>query len=274
MTDRPVNYDAVAPSYDRRYAIHEYGGVAEAVLRFAAPRVGDPEGWLPDVLEVGCGTGHWLAALAPHARTVAGLDPSAGMLARARAAAPGASLVRGRAEALPWRAATFDRVLAVNALHHFAAPHAFVAEARRVLRPGGGLLVIGLDPHTGRDRWWIYEHFPSALAIDRARYPSTARLRTLLAEAGFVGGETTVAQHWPASLPVAEAEARGLLARESTSQLAVLDAAEYAAGVARIRAMPATDAGEPPLLEADLRVYATAAWLPAAPGDADAGSTR
>jgi ubiquinone/menaquinone biosynthesis C-methylase UbiE len=255
MTD-PVEYDAIAPAYDRRYALHEYGGVEDAVRRFASAASA------PEVLEVGCGTGHWLAALAPHVRSAAGLDPSAGMLSRARAAVPGAMLVRGRASALPWPAASFDRVLAVNALHHFGGPDAFVAEARRVLRPGGGVLVVGLDPHVGVDRWWIYEHFPSALAADRARYPATARLRELLASAGFVNAETTVAQHRPVSLTIAEADARGLLARDSTSQLAVIGTAEYETGVARLRALRAEPGAPEVTLSADLRVYATTAWLP------------
>ncbi len=70
------------------------------------------------------------------------------MLERARASVPQAELLHGSAERLPWPEGSFDRVLCINALHHFADAPAFIAGARRVLRPGGGLIVVGLDPHT------------------------------------------------------------------------------------------------------------------------------
>ena len=253
----PVDYDRVAATYDRRYAINDYGGIRDAVLAFA------PAGL--DVLEVGCGTGHWLGELAPRARTVAGVDRSGSMLARARAAVPGALLARGSAEALPVRAGAVDRVLVVHAMHHFDDKAAFVREARRVLRPGGGVMIAGLDPHTGLDRWWVYEHFPAAVAADRARYPSAAAIRGLLEEVGFAACETRVVLHRPVSMPVREALERGVVARESTSQLMVIGDDEYAAGLERLRALAASApaGGAEPMLHADLRIYGTTGWLPA-----------
>jgi ubiquinone/menaquinone biosynthesis C-methylase UbiE len=262
MRDR-VDYDAIALTYDRRYAVNEYGGVLDALTRFVAPRTPAPTVGQPDFLEVGCGTGHWVAALRPAVRRCAGVDPSREMLARARAAAADAWLVQARAEALPWRSATFDRLIVVNAVHHFGDVERFIAEAKRVLRPAGGVITIGLDPHTGADRWWIYEYFPSAESADRARYPAAAWLRAQLAAAGFEDCRTEMAQHWPAAVSAADAEAQGMLERTSTSQLLVIPDAEYAAGVARIRAL-ARHSREPALLlRADLRLYATSAWLPA-----------
>ena len=261
MSNR-VEYDDVATNYDRRYATNDYAGVEATIIEFAAAR---REGGhvRPTVLEVGCGTGHWLAMLAALEHPCAGIDRSRGMLTRARLNAPTVCLVQAAAESLPWRSASVDRVLVVNALHHFAAPAAFFAEARRVLRPGGGLLTVGLDPHAGRDQWWIYDHFPSALAADRARYPATARIRDGLTAAGFQGCRTTIAQHWPVAVSVPEAETKGFLDRTSTSQLLVIPDAEYEAGLARIRALCAAPGETAPLLQADLRVYGTTAWLAA-----------
>lgn len=250
---RPVNYDAVAPEYERRYQHQHFAALEEAVRDFAAVPDGDRRA---DLLEVGCGTAHWLAALDGVAALAVGVDPSAGMLARARSAAPRALLCRARAEALPLAATSVDRVLCVNAAHHFADLAAFVGEARRVLRPGGRLMVVGLDPHAGGDRWWIYDYFPAARAADLVRYPAAAALRELMAGAGFAGVTTVVAQHLPASASLERAEELRLLDRTSTSQLMVIADEEYAAGVERVRAA-ARDAGPGFRLTADLRLYAT-----------------
>ncbi len=111
---RTADYDSIASQYDRRYEDQSYEGIEQALLAF----VSGTEAL--NVLEVGCGTGHWLVLLATHARWLAGIDPSAAMLGRARQASHGACLVRGQAEGLPWATGNFDRVFCVNAFHHFS----------------------------------------------------------------------------------------------------------------------------------------------------------
>ena len=242
-----VDYDAVAPAFDKRYERNRFDGV-QAVLESFIDMPGGAA-----AAEVGCGTGHWLAVLQGRTRQAAGVDLSAEMLRRARLAAPRAHVVRGRAEKLPWRAGSFDRLFCINALHHFADRDAFMIEAHRVLRPGGALLTIGLDPHTQLDSWWIYDYFPSALEADRARYLPTQRIRERLHAAGFREAATEIAQHIPASVPFALALERGLVDRTASSQLMVLSDAEYEEGLLRLSA-------EQPILHADLRLYATVAW--------------
>jgi ubiquinone/menaquinone biosynthesis C-methylase UbiE len=244
-----VNYDAVAAGFDRRYDVNWYQGITDALRRFVGDRPGQ------SIAEVGCGTGHWLAELAGGGtQRVAGLDYSRSMLERARAAAPGALLVQGTAERLPWADAAFDRVFCVNALHHFFDQPAFISECRRILRPGGGLLTIGLDPHTGPDRWWIYEFFPAALAADRLRYAATATIRTWLGGAGFRDPTTEMVQHLPAEMTFEAALARGFVDRASTSQLMAISDDDYESGMRRLL-------DERPILRSDLRVYATTAWV-------------
>lgn len=258
-----VDYDEVAPTYDRRYAHGEYAGVERGLLRFVGT---DPA---LRVLEVGCGTGHWTALLAGRGFRVAGLDASPGMLGRAVARGDGALLSVGRAERLPFCDAGFDRVFCVNAFHHFADKPGFLAEAHRVLRPGGGLFTVGIDPHTGLDRWAIYDYFEGTLDTDRRRYPPTARIRGWLAELGFGGGATEVAQRVRLDLPAAEALDHWRLGRSSTSQLSLLSDAAYAAGIERIRrdAAAAEARGDTLRLVADLRLYATTAWTGTVPED-------
>lgn len=250
---RVTDYDRIADRFDARYRLYAYDGVRETLLDFLGPQ---PSA----ALEVGCGTGHWLGVASGHASRLAGVEPSAPMLDRARGAAPSASLVRARAEDLPWRDATFDRIFCVNALHHFADRQKFFAEARRILRPGGGLLTIGKDPHTDRDDWWVYDYFEETRAIDRERFARVRTLRGEMALAGFTWTESMEADHIEVVQPAAEALASGVVDAAFTSQLTVLSEEEFSRGAERLRQANDAAGGELQLV-ADFRLYATIAWL-------------
>jgi ubiquinone/menaquinone biosynthesis C-methylase UbiE len=247
----PADYDAIAQRYDQRYRTNRFEGVQQTLADFIGA-----DSTTRDILEIGCGTGHWLASLETSG-IVAGVDPSGAMLKTARGNAPDALLVRGRAEDLAFSTASLDRVFCINALHHFQDARQFVREARRVLRPGGGLLTIGLDTHTGLDHWWIYDYFPDSLVADRKRYAPTSAIRALLTDAGFVRVSTSLAQHIPAERPFASVLEQGLLERHSTSQLLIIDDVHWKEGLAQLHA-------EQPVLRADLRLYATIGWVPEA----------
>lgn len=253
---RITDYDSVADGYDRRYSILHYDGVRDALLNFLTPAVSS-------ALEVGCGTGHWLREIAGRVSFIGGVEPSGPMLLHARQTAPDARLVRGRAEQLPWRDASFDRVFCVNALHHFGDRAQFLAEARRVLKPGGGLMTIGKDPHRAGDEWWVYDYFEGTRAIDEARFAAVRTIRGELTTAGFAWTESFEADRIESSRPVAEAFAAGIVDRAFTSQLAVLTDDEFKRGVERIRQAEAsaTARGEDLMLNTDFRLYATVGWL-------------
>ena len=248
MIMQPVDYDLVAPVFDRRYERHPYSGVRSVLRDFLSGAPGAP------VAEVGCGSGHWLAEISASAdRMVVGLDRSRRMLERAYAAAPRARLVRGTADQLCWLDACLDRVFCVNALHHFPDQPAFISECRRVLRSGGGLLTIGLDPHRGDDEWWVYDFFPAARQVDRERFASAATIREWLTMAGFRNAATAVAEHFDATIPFEDASIRGMTERTAVSQLMLLSDDDYEAGLARL-------AAEQPVLRSNVRLYATTAW--------------
>jgi ubiquinone/menaquinone biosynthesis C-methylase UbiE len=244
---QPVNYEQVAESYDRRYATNDFSAIERTLRDFL--------GTADSVAELGCGTGHWLqvAQRTVPGSFVVGLDRAWAMATRAAATEPRAAVIRGSADLLPWSDEAFDRVFCINALHHFPALPGVFRECARVTRSGGAFMTVGLDPHLGNDRWWIYDFFPSALAADRARYPSGVSVRGYLAAAGFERIETFVAQHLPARVTFDEAESKGYVDRHSTSQLLVIDDAEWFAGTARLQR-------ERPVLYADLRLYATIGW--------------
>src|SRR5688572_30801723 len=141
-----VDYEAAAAVYDRRY---REGGPSELVA-FVRARCAEAAG--RPILEVGCGTGRWLLEAAAAHPCVVGIDPSPAMLSRARERVATAHLLRGRAEQLPLPPGVFGLVLCIFAQHHFDDPWQSVAEAARVLAPGGRLAVVALAPHHGRDR--------------------------------------------------------------------------------------------------------------------------
>jgi ubiquinone/menaquinone biosynthesis C-methylase UbiE len=138
--------------YDWRMWLHargREGRFRDEEIRLARIREGDR------VLDVGCGTGSLPIAAArvvgPSGR-VAGVDPSSEMIDRAAAKARRARVAVGfvatAGEALPFPAASFDVVTLSLVLHQLPldALHGTMAQVRRVLAPGGRLLLVDLDP--------------------------------------------------------------------------------------------------------------------------------
>jgi ubiquinone/menaquinone biosynthesis C-methylase UbiE len=221
-----VDYDRIAPSYNQRYGENERSGTAAALVSLA----NDVQA--KRVLEVGCGTGHWLAELKPHVSEVYGLDLSTGMLCHARETAP-AGLVRGRAGQLGLSSASFDLVYCVNAIHHFDQPRTFVAEARRLLRPGGVLAVIGMDPRAN-PAWYAYHYFEGVYETDLERFPSWGKIIDWMVASGFSNVSCRVVDRYSGIKVGREVLDDPFLKKDSSSQLALLSDDAYARGIRRI----------------------------------------
>ncbi|HYH80553.1 MAG TPA: metalloregulator ArsR/SmtB family transcription factor [Longimicrobium sp.] len=100
--------------------------------------------------DLGCGTGQVSESLAPFVRRVVSVDSSPAMLGAARGRLGGVANVEVRAgelEALPVDDGELDAALLFLVLHYVAEPAEALAEARRVLKPGGVLLVVDMAPH-------------------------------------------------------------------------------------------------------------------------------
>jgi ubiquinone/menaquinone biosynthesis C-methylase UbiE len=130
------------------------------------------------VLDIGCGTGRFLAQLAEIAKAW-GVDPSPQMLEVARSRVGGAGLKLGSAEELPFKDGWFERATMWLVAHLVDRPRAF-AEAARVLEPGGRFAIATFDP-SYFEEFWLNELFPSMEAADRARFPTADQLTTELA---------------------------------------------------------------------------------------------
>src|SRR6187549_1951710 len=112
-----------------------------------------------DVADLGCGEGYLTVETARWAHRVVAIDRSTGVLDRAKALAARKRLTniswkKGELEKLPLDDDTMDVALLSQALHHAAQPALALAEAVRVLKPGGRLLILDLRSH---DETWVKE---------------------------------------------------------------------------------------------------------------------
>lgn len=133
-----ARYDGLADWYDREFQPSPLASPTwEAVERL----LGTGSGRL---LDVGCGTGTYTAALAELGWTVSGIDASEDMLRRARAL--GVDAVRGDATALPFADAWFDAAVSLWTHTDVAGLATMLAEIARVLRPGSPFVYVGAHP--------------------------------------------------------------------------------------------------------------------------------
>jgi len=103
------------------------------------------------VLDVGCAFGFGTRMLTKRYECV-GLDGSPSYLARAQRHVPRATFLQSRAEALPFAGESFDAVVCLEVLEHLADETPAIEDIRRVLRPGGELVLS--VPHAGALRCW------------------------------------------------------------------------------------------------------------------------
>jgi demethylmenaquinone methyltransferase/2-methoxy-6-polyprenyl-1,4-benzoquinol methylase len=148
-------FDASAAHYERVGRVLSLGS-EHRYRRRSLERAGLRPGL--KLLDVATGTGLLARAaqgILREPRAVIGLDPNATMLQENRKAGAG-PLVRGRAEALPFRDAAFDVLSMGYALRHVTALEITFAEYLRVLKPGGRLLILEIScPRSILTRWLI-----------------------------------------------------------------------------------------------------------------------
>jgi ubiquinone/menaquinone biosynthesis C-methylase UbiE len=245
-----VDYDQVAATYNRRYQANSLPGVSHTLRSLVQD--------LPasSVLEVGCGTGRWLEELQEVTAQIFGIDLSPGMLHKAQERDGRFGLVCGQAWQLPFIHTTFDLIFCVHAFHHFEHKEAFIGEAYRRLRPGGALSIIGMDPHSGRDCYYLYEYFEGTLRTDLKRFPPAQTIEAWMHQAGFDTVRHATADWIRESFSGDEIWADPFLAKEATSQLTLLSQQTYQEGLERMRLaiQRAHQRGEEITFKADIEV--------------------
>jgi ubiquinone/menaquinone biosynthesis C-methylase UbiE/DNA-binding transcriptional ArsR family regulator len=144
-----------------------------------------PRDWV--VADLGCGTGNASELLAPLVKQVYAIDQSAPMLKAAKkrlAAYENISFVVGEMERLPLDDKSVDAAIGVLVLHHVPDPVAALAEVRRIIRPGGLILICDMIEH---DRA-VFKHSMGHRWLGF----SAERVEGLMREAGFVSPRFTV----------------------------------------------------------------------------------
>jgi ubiquinone/menaquinone biosynthesis C-methylase UbiE len=224
-----VNYNKISPVYNDRYKQSKLEGVEEYIsklVQFYKPG---------NILEVGCGTAHWLNILTGFNCNLFGADYSLGMLNMAGNRNSSIKLFNANALNLPLKKSSFDMIYVVNAIHHFGSPFKFINDSIKYLKTGGIFVVIGLEPRESKNNWYMYKFFSRTYEIDINRFPTFNEIEKNMADAGY----STIKNELVHKIDIVK---RGneilqdhFLTKKGASQLAMLSDEEYELGLNKIQ---------------------------------------
>jgi SAM-dependent methyltransferase len=168
-------------------------GLVLTAMRELAPWAGR------SLVDLGCGSGFWLAGYAAEAAAVIGIEPDPDLRPQAAGRDPRARVLPGSAEHLPLADASIDVVHARFAYFWPPGCDAGLAEVLRVLRPGGSLIVIDNDQRRGEfagllraagytaqgrpevtDAWWAEQGARRVEVMSRWQFSRRADLESVL----------------------------------------------------------------------------------------------
>jgi ubiquinone/menaquinone biosynthesis C-methylase UbiE len=248
MTTIDFHSEANRGTYARREADTGWADAMTAIIDPAGKRVAD----------IGCGGGIYSQAWRTlGASAVVGVDFSAQMVADARertVGLPGIAFQQGDATATGLAPASRDIVVERALIHHLRSYEPAFTEARRVLVPGGRLIVqdrrpadVALPGSPRHLRGWFFERFPKLLEIETGRRPTSDTVKQAMRAAGF--GAIRTRTFWEVRRTYATVDEleRDLAARTGRSILHALDDGELRDLIAFIRER----IGAPPIVEKD-----------------------
>jgi SAM-dependent methyltransferase len=202
-------------------------------------------------LDIGCGTGNYTDLLqrAVEARPhrVYGLDPSAGMICKARAKNDRLHLLQAAATCLPSKAAFFDFVFMTDVIHHVPDIHRMFSEIHRILKPQGKACIV-TQSHRQIEARPIAQFFPGTARVDKARYPKIEGVIAAARSAGLHCSKQEIL--FEGEIVELGADYLELARKKGYSMLHLLTEREYRAGLGRLEAalrhgpVKASSAGE------------------------------
>jgi ubiquinone/menaquinone biosynthesis C-methylase UbiE len=157
----------------------------DLIVRLARPQAGD------QALDVACGAGFLASTLAHLVARVEGVDLSGVMLREAERHARSLGLVntgfqQSDSATLPFGDQVFDIVTCKLALHYFPDPDRSIAEMRRVLRPGGRLVVIDRVSSENRPQQEYHNHIEKLRTPSKIKVYAPSEIRHLIEQQGLV----------------------------------------------------------------------------------------
>jgi SAM-dependent methyltransferase len=224
------NRDAAAFEAARHLPDQGLAAWREAVARHLDPRPGTR------LLDLGAGTGMWARAFTDwyDGIDVIAVEPAEAM--RARCTHP--QVLAGDAAGIPLPGGSVDAAWLSTVIHHVPDLTAAARELRRVLRPGGTVLIR--SAFAGRHHAiTLFRFFPEAVRV-LDTYPSVENVEAAFAAAGFA--TVSFEQVPQATAPSLQAVA-ATIRREAHTPLQLITDDEYAAGLARLHEAARTESG-------------------------------
>jgi len=220
-----VDYDKIAPNYDKH---RQTEGPYMPQLVELAREVGAHH-----VLELGCGTGRSAASfLAAHPCRLIALDPSQGMLEKARERGiHGVEWLRASATDIPLKSDLFQLVFGVFFIHHVPDLAGVARECARVISQGAAAIVTASTQFIKTHP--MNRYFPSLAPMDLARFRTGDEIEAALRCAGF--GRTRVGSYKAPPQSIDDAYVQKV-AGKFTSTYELIPADEFEAGLARLKA--------------------------------------
>ncbi len=142
------------------------------------------------LLDVGCGTGHYVAEYRRRGYQAAGVDGSADMLVYAQKLNPQANLRQADVDALPFPDGSFDRVLCIEVLRYLPDATLCIQEMARVLKPGGSCLFTA-TPLFNLNGYFLVNRIAGLARVGnlvrlRQFFTTTRQIRSQCRTAGFL----------------------------------------------------------------------------------------
>lgn len=220
-----INYDELARTYDltRKENI-------DTIERFVREFNISGE---TRILDFGCGTGNFTCALqAVTNAEIYGLDPSAGMLEKAKAKGSMVQFVQGSHSDIPFPEEYFDFIYMTDVVHHVPDLDSMFQQFQRVLKDGGQVCIVTESHAQLETRYWA-RYFPATVEVDKKRYPNIPDLVAKAVLKGFVFLKAEVTDHQQEQKITPEF--LKLVENKGYSMFRLISAEEYERGLAALR---------------------------------------
>jgi len=180
------------------------------------------------ILDIGCGTGNYTNLFQNLTQfDVYGVDPSAGMLEKARLKNQHITFKTGLADGIPFEDAFFDFVYMTDVIHHIPDIGAMFVEIRRVLKPSGNGCIV-TQSHRQIEIRPIARYFPGTVRVDKERYPDIYEIIEAAKAQGFIPTGSEILPEKPFELDASYLE---LVRKKGYSMLHLISDDEYQAGL-------------------------------------------